>query len=65
MKNKPKMTKNVGKGSREEELPSRFAKAELTGGDAFQRSMNNYSKKTPGHLNSNMPNIFMISMRGR
>lgn len=61
----PKITKVKGKGSREEELPSRFAKAELTGGDAFQRSMNNYSKKTPGHLNSKMPNIFMMGMRVR
>lgn len=65
MQYKSKVTKNVGKGSREEELPSRFAKAELTGGDAFQRSMNNYSKKTPGRLNSNMPSIFMMGMRAR
>lgn len=28
-------------------LPSRHAKAQMTGGDAFQRSMNNYAKQTP------------------
>lgn len=56
---KTKTIKNVGKGSKEEMLPSRYAKAQLTGGDAFQRSMNNYAKKTPAG-NINAPNIFMM-----
>lgn len=30
-----------------EVLPSRHAKAALTGGDLFQRSMNNYAKQDP------------------
>lgn len=56
---KTKTIKNIGKGSKEEMLPSRYAKAQLTGGDAFQRSMNNYAKKTPvGNIAT--PSIFMM-----
>jgi hypothetical protein len=40
-----KTIKNVGKGSREEELPHRFARSTLTGGDVMQRAANNYAKK--------------------
>ena len=48
-----------GKGAKEEILPSRYAKADLTGGDAFQRSMNNYAKKTPvGNIKT--PSIFQM-----
>lgn len=42
-----KPPKNNGKPSKQERLPSRFARAELTGGDMVQRSMNNYAKKAP------------------
>lgn len=35
------------KGPTEEVLPSRFAMAQITGGDPIYRSMNNYAKKTP------------------
>jgi len=43
---KPPMKKG-GKPNKEERLPSRFARSELTGGDMVQRSMNNYAKKAP------------------
>lgn len=41
-----KPPKKVVRG-KEERLPSRFARSELTGGDMVQRSMNNYAKKAP------------------
>lgn len=47
MSKKPKISKLSRKGAKAEVLPSRHARAELTGGDALQRSMNNYAKKTP------------------
>jgi hypothetical protein len=59
---KQQIIKNVGKGSREEELPNRFARTELTNGDALQRAMNNYAKKAP---RSDMSSIFMMGMRAR
>lgn len=62
MKNQ-KIVKNIGKGAREEVLPSRYAKAQLTGGDAFQRSMNNYAKKAPSMKDS--PSIMMMGLRMR
>lgn len=34
-----------------EMLPSRHARAQLTGGDAFQRSIGNYAKQTPADAN--------------
>jgi hypothetical protein len=34
-----------------ENLPSRHARATITGGDPIQRSMNNYSKMTPADAN--------------
>ena len=39
--------KKGGKPNKEERLPSRFARSELTGGDMVQRSTNNYAKKAP------------------
>lgn len=42
-----KITKHVGKGGNQEMLPSRHAMSQLTAGDAFQRSINNYAKVTP------------------
>lgn len=55
--------RNIGKGAKEEMLPSRYARAQLTGGDAFQRSMNNYAKKTPtGNLRT--PGIFAMGRFG-
>ena len=56
---KAKIVRNIGKGAKEEELPSRFAKAQLTGGDLYQRTMNNYSKKAKG-LSMNGPSIFSM-----
>ena len=46
MKKAPKMA-CCGKGSREEDLQNRFARATITKGDQMQRAMNNYSKKAP------------------
>lgn len=33
-----------------EMLPSRHARAQLTGGDAVQRTMGNYAKQSPANL---------------
>lgn len=60
---KQQIIKNVGKGAREDELPSRFAKTELTRGDLMQRAMNNYAKKPANP--SGMADIFMMGMRAR
>lgn len=38
------ITKRVGKGSKMESLPSRFALATVTKGDPVERSMNDYAK---------------------
>ena len=54
----PQHVKNTGKGSKEETLPSRFAMTQLTKGDPVQRSMNNYSKKSPASLDQSSPSIF-------
>lgn len=48
---------HVGKGSQEEDLPSRFALTQLTKGDPLQRTMNNYAKATPG-IDEGMPGVF-------
>lgn len=50
--------KGKGKNSKQELLPSRHALTQLTKGDTFQRSVNNYSKKTPAALDVATPNIF-------
>jgi hypothetical protein len=42
-----KITNHKGKGSKSEVLPGRGAVTQLTAGDAFQRSINNYAKLTP------------------
>jgi hypothetical protein len=59
-----KSIKHSKKSLKEERLPSRFARAELTGGDMVQRSMNNYAKKTPSGPNANSPSFLMMSMMG-
>lgn len=59
-----KPTKIKNKSIKEERLPSRFARAELTGGDMVQRSMNNYAKKTPSGPDANSPSFLMMSMMG-
>lgn len=41
-----KITKNKGKGGGPM-LPSKSAVRQLTAGDAFQQSLNNYAKTTP------------------
>ena len=43
----PPITRHVGKGGKQEMLPSRHAVNQLTGGDPVQRSMGNYAKLTP------------------
>jgi hypothetical protein len=57
---KPQKVKNTGKGSTEEDLPSRFAMSQLTKGDPMQRTINNYAKVTPG-LDQGTPNIFGVA----
>lgn len=42
-----RVPKPIGKGGQQEMLPHRNAVAQLIGGDAFQRSINNYAKLTP------------------
>ena len=37
----------TGKQIAHEMLPSRHARATITGGDPYQRSINNYAKNTP------------------
>lgn len=56
---KPQIIKNKGKGSREQDLPSRFAMQTLTKGDPVQRSMQQYAKEAPG-LDQGTPNIFGV-----
>lgn len=38
---------NVGKGSKEDNLPSRFARDNITGADMLNRYRNNYAKNAP------------------
>ena len=59
-----KITKIKNKSIKEERLPSRFARAQITGGDPMQRSMNNYAKKTPSGPNADSPSFLMMSMMG-
>lgn len=59
-----KITKIKNKSIKDERLPSRFARSEITGGDPIQRSMNNYAKKTPSGPNADSPNFLMMSMMG-
>jgi hypothetical protein len=61
-----KVVRNVGKGSKDEVLPSRMAMETITKGSPMQRSMNNYAKKTPSGLNAMGPSFMMMSrMMGR
>jgi hypothetical protein len=61
-----KVVRNVGKGSKDEVLPSRMAMETITKGNPMQRSMNNYAKKTPSGLNAMGPSFMMMSrMMGR
>lgn len=47
----PKARGRGGKTVASEMLPSRHARTSVTSGDAFQRSMGNYSKLTPADAN--------------
>jgi hypothetical protein len=61
-----KVIRNVGKGSKDEVLPSRMAMETITKGDPMQRAMNNYAKKTPSGLSAMGPSFMMMSrMMGR
>jgi hypothetical protein len=57
----PQVVKNKGKGSKEENLPSRFAMTQITKGDPVQRSLQNYAKKTPSGVDEGTPNIFGVA----
>ena len=51
-------TKHEGKGSKQELLPNRHAMNRLTGGETWERTMNNYAKVTPsGESALSMPNV--------
>ncbi|MCK1742185.1 hypothetical protein IVA80_15275 [Bradyrhizobium sp. 139] len=57
-----KITKHKGKGGAQEMLPHRKAMTQLTAGDAFQRSINNYAKVTPsGEGALGAPNVMDMS----
>ena len=61
-----KITRVVGKGSKDEVLPNRMAMETITKGDPMQRSMNNYAKKTPSGLSAMGPSFMMMGrMMGR
>jgi hypothetical protein len=55
-----KVTRIVGKGSKDEVLPSRMAMETITKGDPMQRSMNNYAKKTPSGAGAMGPSFMMM-----
>jgi len=55
-----KITRIVGKGSKDEVLPSRMAMETITKGDPMQRSMNNYAKKTPSGAGAMGPSFMMM-----
>lgn len=56
------ITKHKGKGGKQERLPNRHAVSQLTAGDAFQRSINNYAKVTPsGEGALDAPNVMQMS----
>ena len=61
-----KITRVVGKGSKDEVLPNRMAMETITKGDPMQRSMNNYAKKTPSGASAMGPSFMMMGrMMGR
>jgi len=47
-----KIVKHIGKGSQQELLPNRHAVNRLTGGETWERSINNYAKVTPSGENA-------------
>lgn len=56
------MKKKATKPAKSEMLPSRTARTTLTKGDTFQRSMNNYAKKTPSGAGAiGMPSIIAMA----
>lgn len=55
-----KITRVVGKGSKDEVLPNRMAMETITKGDPMQRSMNNYAKKTPSGASAMGPSFMMM-----
>jgi hypothetical protein len=58
--------KKAKKDAKSEMLPSRMARTSLTKGDPMQRTMNNYSKKTPsGEGALGMPSMMFMGMRPR
>jgi hypothetical protein len=47
-----KIIRQSGKGSQQELLPNRHAVNRLTGGETWERSINNYAKVTPSGENA-------------
>lgn len=59
---KPKLTQHNGKGSASQVLPDRHAMSQLTAGDAYQRSINNYAQVTPsGKGAMGTPNVLEMA----
>jgi hypothetical protein len=53
-----KIINHVVKGSQQELLPNRHAVNRLTGGETWERTINNYAKVTPsGEDALNAPNV--------
>lgn len=57
-----KIIKQIGKGSQQELLPNRHAVNRLTGGETWERSINNYAKVTPsGESATEVPNVLEMA----
>jgi len=54
--------KQIGKGSQQELLPNRHAVNRLTGGETWERTINNYAKVTPSGENAkDMPSVLEMA----
>jgi hypothetical protein len=55
-------TQHEGKGSKQELLPNRHAMSQLTKGEPWQRTINNYAKSTPsGEDALDTPNVMTMA----
>ena len=56
-------TQHSGKGSKQQTLPNRHAVNELTKGEPWQRSINNYAKVTPSIDNDTPDTLDMAQVK--
>jgi hypothetical protein len=57
-----KIIRQIGKGGRQELLPNRQAINRLTGGETWERSINNYAKVTPSGENAlDVPSVLEMA----